>query len=268
MFYTKSMPFPCAQRVRYRKNTLQQVICQVRFPAILRIDTERPSEFQDRIRNRLPVYDESRQLWASALPEPLARVVREQFSPSSAPVLYQFQSADNRWTVGLANEFVALTDRGYTRWEEFREQFAAPLAALEEIYCPAFYSRVGLRYQNLIRPSVLGLSDVPWSELLASYICGELSQPEIARAVKQVARQLVVDLGGNSGEVQILHGLAPPTEDRHEQSFGIDADFYRTQRTEVPDARQILDGFNLHARNLFRWCITERLHNAMEPEPL
>ncbi len=52
------MPFPEVQRVIYRKNPLEQVICQFRFPAILRIDTETPADFQERIRNDFPQFAE------------------------------------------------------------------------------------------------------------------------------------------------------------------------------------------------------------------
>lgn len=48
------MPFPEYPRYRYEKHTLQNVICQLRFPTILRIGTEQPSDFQDSIRDRLP----------------------------------------------------------------------------------------------------------------------------------------------------------------------------------------------------------------------
>jgi uncharacterized protein (TIGR04255 family) len=264
------MPFPRAQRVRYKKNTLQQVISQLRFPTILRIDTEKPSEFQDRIRNRFPIYAEIRPLSGIDLPEPLARIVREQMQFLSAPVTYQFQSPDSRWSLGLGNEFLALTDRGYTRWEEFREHLELPLLALEEIYRPAFYSRIGLRYQNLIRRSQLEMPGTKWSDLLQPYICGELSQADIASSVEQAARQLVVDLGDGSGKVQVQHGLAPgnAAEAAAEVCFGIDADFYTSQPTEVSNGRHVLDGFNRRARDLFRWCITDQLHRAMEPEPL
>ena len=52
------MPFPEKQRVIYKKNPLNKVICQFRFPPILRIDSEIPSSFQDSIRSDFPLYQE------------------------------------------------------------------------------------------------------------------------------------------------------------------------------------------------------------------
>lgn len=52
------MPFPNSPRVIYRKNPLEQVICQIRFPSILRIDTEIPAAFQELVRSQFPLFEE------------------------------------------------------------------------------------------------------------------------------------------------------------------------------------------------------------------
>src|SRR5512133_4231716 len=61
------MPFPKVKRVIYRHNPLDQVICQIRFPPILKIDAQIPSEFQDRVRKHFPSYSESLQ-WDVEVP--------------------------------------------------------------------------------------------------------------------------------------------------------------------------------------------------------
>lgn len=189
---------------------------------------------------------------------------------STGPVVHQFQSADSRWSVALSNGSLSLTDRAYTTWEEFRENFEGSLVAVEKLYRPAFYERIGLRYQNLIRRSQIALDGVEWRELLQPYIAGELSQAEVAGEVEQAARQAVVSLAADEGFVQIQHGLVRHAmgNDKVEVCYGIDADFYRAERSEVQDARKVLDRFNKRARSVFRWCITERLHRAMEPKAL
>ena len=52
------MPFPETERVIYEKNPLNKVICQLRYPPILRIDSEVPSKFQDAIIDNFPLYNE------------------------------------------------------------------------------------------------------------------------------------------------------------------------------------------------------------------
>ena len=53
------MLFPDAKRTIYKNNVLEQVICQLRFPTILKIDTEVPSRFQEVIRHRFPIYKQT-----------------------------------------------------------------------------------------------------------------------------------------------------------------------------------------------------------------
>ena len=53
------MPFPeTSQKIIYKKNPLDRVICQLRFPPILKIDTELPDKFQESIRNDFPEFQE------------------------------------------------------------------------------------------------------------------------------------------------------------------------------------------------------------------
>ena len=52
------MPFPNVPRVTYRNNPLVQVICQLRFPPILKIDAEVPADFQESIRKDFPKFSE------------------------------------------------------------------------------------------------------------------------------------------------------------------------------------------------------------------
>lgn len=45
------MLFPPTQRVIYHKNPLVEVVCQLRFPTILKIDAEIPVAFQEAVRS-------------------------------------------------------------------------------------------------------------------------------------------------------------------------------------------------------------------------
>ena len=48
--------FSKEERCIYRKNQLQEVICQLRFPEILSIGVNVPAAFQDAIRDEYPQY--------------------------------------------------------------------------------------------------------------------------------------------------------------------------------------------------------------------
>jgi len=58
--------FPESERVIYEKAPLVQVICQLRFPQILRIESQLPVEFQERIRDAFPILEKT----TASFPQP------------------------------------------------------------------------------------------------------------------------------------------------------------------------------------------------------
>jgi uncharacterized protein (TIGR04255 family) len=255
------MTFPASERVLYARNPIEEVICQVRFPPILRIDSE-VAVFQEAIRAEYPLYgEEPVAIPGIQIPAEFAEMMRAG-RPGPKPA-QRFLSADQRWTVSLTRDFVALSTGRYEQWEEFRGRFAQVLGIIEQIFRPAFYTRIGLRYRDVFRRSVHGLDNVPWSELLEPYVAAELAT-DIAAKVRESSHVALIDL--ERGSVRVRHGLTKP-EGAEEQSYTVDADFFTAERTELPDAYDRLDYFNQQAARLFRWCIRERLHEAMGPSP-
>jgi len=263
------MPFPESERVIYAKNPLEQVICQLRFPAILRIETEIPVEFQEKIRHSYPIFREKTEV-PVILPPELAEQIPQEVVRSLRPhnKAYDFQSADENWVVSLTNNFLALTSNNYMRWEEFQEHLLIAFDALKEVYSPAFFSRIGLRYQNVIRKSDLGLEDFTWPTLLNPYIVGELASPEISNLISEIAHIILMKLDEGHSQVRIRHGFARDNNTGKIVGYIIDNDFFTEQKTEINNAINILTNFNRQNRQLFRWFIKDRLHDAMGPKPV
>jgi len=256
-------PFPDSPRVVYKTNTLEEAICQIKFPPILRIESEPPATFQDNISGEYPILQESPLPDQVNLPPAVANILANQLGFGFRE--FQFISADGTWKVGLNREFIALSTTHYTNWDEFSARLRKLLSALESQYKPpAFFTRVGLRYRNVIKRSDFGSQNEPWSRLLEPRILGELSDPDVAPSITQAARQTVISLDEDGGQVRLLHGLVSPGGG--EVCYSIDIDIFTETRTEATDVFDILKVFNRQAGRLFRWCITEHLHNALGPE--
>ena len=257
------MLFPDSDRIIYEKNPLAEVICQLRFPRILRINAEPPAVFQERIRAAYPLFSQTSADDSSQILPELTRLVGLDLKFGTGQT-YDFSSADSAWKTTLTSQSLALTAMHYRRWEDFKAHLEEPLTALVAVYSPAFFNRIGLRYRNVIRRSWLGLSDVSWRELLASHVLGEMAYPGIENASLHAARDLLLRLDDQGHCVRVQHGIVKAEGDG-ERCYLIDCDFFIETQTELGHAISTLDRLNRESGRLFQWCITSRLHDAMEP---
>jgi uncharacterized protein (TIGR04255 family) len=262
------MAFPEADRVIYEKNPIEEVVCQLRFPAVLKIETEPPAEFQEGIRSDYPFYASKPSVkLPAALPPEMAALLGTDIPSGFGRTVHEFGSRDAKWTLCLARDFLAVRCLSYDRWENFVAHLRRPLEALREVYRPAFFSRLGLRYRDVIRRSILGLERAPWAELLQPAVAGALACSEIAADIEHAAQELLMRLPDSRSQVHVHHGLTvdPRTQ---EPCYVIDADFFNQQQSELSDALERLNFLNHQSRLFFRWCIRDRLHQAMRPRPV
>ncbi len=262
------MIFPEAPRVIYKKNPLDQVICQVKFPPILRIDADIPFEFQEIIRSDFPNYSSSTMILADLIPDELIKFAPKEFSSNlqqKGNVNHQFSTDDGAWAINLTNNFLSISTSSYTKWEDFKHKFEAPLNAFISIYSPPHFNRIGLRYIDLITRSSLGLTNRSWNELIQPYILGIQSNKDIIpSSVRSSLQTDEITLNSRNDIVRLIHGLAIKNDDQ-EILFVIDSDIFSESKTEVLHAIKLLNEYNLYARNIFRWSIKTTLHEAMEP---
>ena len=178
---------------------------------------------------------------------------------------YDFASADEKWKVSLTRDFLSLSTSEYTQWEHFRQHLEAPLQALTGVYAPAFFTRVGLRYQDLIQRSRLGLpGTTKWSELIKPHMAGVHALPELEGAVEESLGQLLISLPQFKAKVRINYGIVQ-TVDSDEKCFLIDGDYYTEERTKTDAVDGILAYFNKQSGRLFRWCIEDSLQKTERP---
>lgn len=264
------MPFPEASRVIYKKNPLAEVICQLRFPPILKIDADIPANFQDSIRGDFPNFKETSE-WKVDI-DPTSQVelppeVLSQLIKSTGTKNYEFSTDDEHWKINLTRTFITLTTGSYTRWEIFKEKWIKPLRIFNEIYSPDYFSRIGLRYIDVFDRSSIGLEDVPWRELFQPYITGILSVDGISENVFKFENKYEIQLADGESNVRIITKFVK-RRNSDEIAFMIDSDFFVNKRTNIENAIEKLDFFNIRGSRLLQWCITDRLQEAIEPEKL
>src|SRR5262249_11181705 len=149
-----------------------------------------------RIRSLYPLYEEKQNRpFGFELPREIADLAQLglNFGDRKRSV-FEFISEDEIWKVGLTREFISVSTKRYITWEEFKQHLQPALDALTVEYAPSFFSRIGLRYRDLIQRSQLNLSKFHWSQLLKPHIAGELSSPDVADHIEHALRQTTVRL--------------------------------------------------------------------------
>lgn len=255
-------------RVIYRKNQLGEVICQLRFPEILTIEANAPVDFQEAIRDAYPHYSVRKE---APLPKLTGTPGKLQLEKPVQMNNYQFVSADGVWRVNLSSRFISLACNRYTCWEDFAAKLDKPLAAFIQIYRPAFFERVGLRYLNFISRSALDLSGTPFTELLQPQYLGLLADEEIQEAAttrNAVDAELAIR-GGCRLKLHAGPGLVKRNGHMDQEiKFIFDQDLFMGGNVPVNMSAGALQTLHSQAYSIFRGAITDTLHDAMEPQSI
>lgn len=264
------MPFPPTTRVIYRNNPLVEVVCQLRFPAILEIDTTSPAEFQRALRSEFPLMMEASEVRLEMPGQPREAEAGPGFVIGALQPLggrnWQFSSRDGSWTVTLARGFLALRTTAYVRWEDFCERLRGPLDALIQTYEPSFFTRIGLRYIDVINRARLGIPETPWSNLVTPPFTGLLGS-SLADSVRGFESMHEVALEDGGGTARIVAKLVVENA-TSEQCFMIDGDYFDHRETEIAEAWARLDFLHHRASRLLSWATSEPLREALHPEEL
>ena len=240
------------RRYAYGKSQLIEVICQLRFPTILSIDTREPADFQETGVNGAP-----------------ARTVNN----------HTFISEDGGYKLSLTKDFIALSTMRYTHWEDFAARLDEPLGQFIKIYRPNCFDRVGLRFVNAISREQLGLTGRRWNDLLQPPYLGILDEDgvdeaSVAKCSVDVERKLdalaALKLHAGPGFVQrnIRSGNQVQQVQEKEVRFIFDQDVYSTGKVKVAAVAETLNALHAHSDSVFSDAITTVLHDAMEPEYL
>lgn len=255
-------------RCVYQNNQLVDVICQLRFPEILSIATNLPSQFQDAIRDEFPKYASR----TEQLP-PKIEGTHGNFNivKQSPTINYQFTTQDGCWRINLTSSFISLSCNNYTSWEDFAQRLDKPLAAFIQIYKPAYFERIGLRYLNAISRDSLSLNGTPFSEIFEPCYLGILADEEINEAQTNrsgVDAEFAIR-GGCRAKIHAGPGLVNRNgQQDKEVKFIFDQDLSMSGNVPINYSAGALETLHSQAFSIFRGAITDLLHNAMEPTDL
>ena len=244
----------------YEKCQLVETICQLRFPAILSIETKVPADFQELIREAFPRYE----------------CRSEKLGGTEAVKNHCFFAPDGSSRLNLTKDFISLSTVRYTGWDSFAHLLDEPLGQLIQVYKPAYFERIGLRYLNGFSRTLLGLEGRRWNDLIQPQYLGvldddDIDEASVSRCSVDVERQLdarcKLRVHAGPGNVQrtIRTGNGVQTLNEPEPRFILDMDVFAPGQLRLESAAETLELIHSHADRLFSEAITDTLHEAMEP---
>lgn len=258
------MLFADNSRYSYVNSPLIEVICQLRFPTILSIGSTDPAQFQEAVRSEFPRY-------VARQEQQPPRVVNGKVEQTAPVTNYNFISTDGLWKINLTQNFVALSTLRYTRWEDFAQKLDKILALFIQIYQPAFFERIGLRYVNAFSRNRLGLQEELWDDLIESPFIGVLAEPDVdEKLTGKCALDVEMNLANqcrmklHAGPGMLGDGKKDP-----EPKFILDGDFSVLEK-EIPagDIAAHLSDLHDYAVRLFNAAASQELKDAMGPTPI
>ena len=261
------MLFSDRPRTHYSNAPAHEVICQLRFPTILSINNTEPADFQEAIREDFPQYARRQE----AVPPKVLRGPDGKAQVQQQPPLtnYHFLSADGKWKINLTRDFIALSTLSYQGWEDFARHLDKPLASFIQLYRPAYFQRVGLRYINLFSRKRLDLEGTPWTELFNPAYTGPLDEPDVREEDFLNCNcdfQLKLDSSCvgkvHAGPGRIKNNVPGAPQDP-EVKFVFDMDLSMNGNTPCTLAAPAMETLHGHATRIFEGAMTETLRNAM-----
>jgi len=247
--------FPQREDVRLQRAPLVEVICQVRFPPILRIASEQPFAFQEWVRERFPQLEVEHGM--------VVHVAPLGPTPPSAqpqPRIFRFKSPDGNTTVSLALDFYALSTTSYTHWRDFLELLQLVNQAACEVYNLPYAVRVGLRYINHLTLENTGVKSVAelWG-ILRPELTMLLRGDSWDEPLEMVNRLL---LAGRENERLTLRSGFRSGE---KPVFLLDFDYYTEGNISLENLSALCQRYHDAIYDAFRWCIREEKLAAFAP---
>ncbi|MBX7133446.1 MAG: TIGR04255 family protein [Fimbriimonadaceae bacterium] len=245
------------QRIVFKRNPLREVICQVRFDDILRIQSEVPVDFQERVGTAFPIYEEQQTL-ELRLDEPLPK------SPSASRS-HLFKSEDLQTNCALSRGSISLSTLSYTQWEDFSKGISLAVDALLATYGKSMkrVTRIGLRYRNIIDRDEINMKKRLWRKLINKSLLGPLSLSSVNEVeVPQLHQVFRFDYQDVSALIQA--GLINETK-REKSAFFIDVDLFLESpiSTNARSIMEVVERLHSYSGPLFHWATTEELRRAL-----
>ena len=253
--------------IKYENNQIVEMICQVRFPTILRINNESDellSNFQDRIKNDFNNYTSINENVLNVNMKGVKNEI-ESFTPQvmrNSIKNHMFYSDNEETKVNLNSNFISITVSKYECWDNFKNLFEKVLDSFCNVYHVNSFNRIGIRYVNAFSKKELNIDEQDgWNRYLDDSIVGLSSKYNV-----QVYNTNIEIPFNDNTQMRIIAGLGEKGNVNSPNStpvFIIDKDTYELGIIAKEEINKKLDNLHMHNSEIFESLIKDELRNKM-----
>lgn len=224
---------------RYKRNFLRQAVCELRFPTLMELGEARPpASLVTALRKEYPHLE-------------LANEVTLGIGggvPGSNNA-HIFRSSKLTWTVSIKQSVLTIETIAYTDYAHMKERILNVVKAASKIIDSDFFTRIGLRYINVIDSGTDPTDGWVNPVLVAPIRSGEF------KGIQEYAGKL--QLGTPDGGCLLQHGIRikpPHSGEAVQPEYVLDIDTFRNE-VKLSDTATALDVMHAQAFDLFDWTI-------------
>ncbi|MEW8050340.1 MAG: TIGR04255 family protein [Candidatus Thiodiazotropha endolucinida] len=228
---------PTEQSVRYNTNFIQTAVCELKFPVLLELEEKLPTKFQTALRKDFPIFNKSQTVSIHA------------GGSTDLPLSYAFKSRDTNWVVALKPDSLVIETSKYTEFADFLRNIDKILNLIGGMLDTEFFTRVGLRYINVIDLEDGQVDGWVNEKLIAPILGGELGT--LTKYVSEIHGAF------SSGQYSFRHGLDSDKIDTNKIKYILDFD-YSAEGIDYDDTLGLLTKFNEQNFSFFKWALGQK----------
>ncbi|WP_236181509.1 TIGR04255 family protein [Pseudomonas sputi] len=235
---------------RYKRDFLKQAVCELRFPTLMELGEQRPpAAFVKALRKDYPILELNNEFTLGL-----------GSTNAGSSNIHILKSTKGKWSISLKENSLSIETSTYSGFDNLRERVLQVVDAAEKVIDSDFFTRIGLRYINVLKSE---------DEEITNWINPSLTAPITSKVFTGIN-----DFGGRmqllseDGGCLLQHGIQlsrTTTDGPIKPDYLIDIDTYRA---EVPlsDTAAAIDIMHRQAFDLFDWALTDSARNFLSTD--
>ena len=248
--------FPAVADVRLMKPPLAEVICQVRFPAILRITQARPYKLQDLVTARFPEYGEDPGFHVNV------NMSHQESSTEIEPThnSFFFLTKDQTSRLIITADSFAVSTTNYNVWDQFAADLNLAYESMVTVYGIPYAKRIGLRYINKFSNASTGAESMgALMDLLRPELTSFFRGSAWSDAAEGFSQVTIRDDSRGALLLRVAYGYQTT-----DPSIFLDFDYFEEGRIELNDLISKCSSFHDEIYRAFRWSLNPQKLSVFE----